>query len=286
MKYKIFVALLVLGVVLLTPACSKKKGKATIPLSLELSFDPPELKDASIVKMVYKWKPGPNFSLKGDYWVFVHFTDEKKNMYFQDDHKPPVPVSQWKPGQTITYERTVVLPEFFDIIDREYFKVKVTIGVWNPSTKESYDVFVKQYAIKINPMAEEIPFVNYKDGWYEEESNPEGTQIWRWASKTAICEVENPHKKVKIFIKGSYNSKATPDQKVRIYVNDHLLDEITEPEFTKVYEVSPELLGEGDVFIIKLESDKEFVPAQVFKGSKDTRSLAVLVNKIFVTLVE
>lgn len=285
MKKKLL-SLFIIGLLLLVPACSKKKEKVSIPLSLELSFQPSELMDASIVKMIYKWKPGPNFSLKGDYWVFVHFNDEKKNMYFQDDHKPPIPVEQWKPGEPVVYERTVVLPEFFDIVDREYFKVKVTIGIWDPQKGESYDVFVKEYSVKINPLAEEIPFVNYKDGWYEEESNPDGTVTWRWASKTAICEVENPKKKVKIFIKGSFNEKATPDQRVQIFVNDHLIDEIRETPFIKVYEVNPEILGNEDTFIIKLVSDKEFVPAEFFKESKDNRVLAVSINRIFVTLAE
>ena len=42
--------------------------------------------------------------------AFVHFLDSDKERMWTDDHDLPVPTSQWKPGQTIEYTKTMFVP--------------------------------------------------------------------------------------------------------------------------------------------------------------------------------
>ena len=41
--------------------------------------------------------------LSGRYGVFVHFLDADGELMWTDDHQPPTPTRQWKPGQPIEY---------------------------------------------------------------------------------------------------------------------------------------------------------------------------------------
>jgi hypothetical protein len=46
-----------------------------------------------------------------------------------DDHTPPVPTTQWKPGQTVEYTRTVFIPIFpyvGDAVGREHVVAEIT----------------------------------------------------------------------------------------------------------------------------------------------------------------
>ena len=44
--------------------------------------------------------------------MFVHFLDADRELMWTDDHEPPTPVRQWKPGATIEYTRTMFIPKF------------------------------------------------------------------------------------------------------------------------------------------------------------------------------
>jgi len=47
-----------------------------------------------------------------DYRVFVHFVDADEELMWTDDHFPPTPTTQWKPGQTIKYNRLLFVPVY------------------------------------------------------------------------------------------------------------------------------------------------------------------------------
>jgi hypothetical protein len=60
--------------------------------------------------------------------VFVHFTDPVGNIAFQNDHEPPIPVSQWKPGVQDIGPFTVRAPE------RAAGSYEVNMGLFQPTT--------------------------------------------------------------------------------------------------------------------------------------------------------
>ncbi|GEM_PF-2288067 len=264
---------------LVLPFCGKKENAKKLPVDLKLEFNPPQPKDAYILKMKYSWTAKPGFSLGDDYWVYVHFWDlHSKSMYLVDDHKPPVEFSRWRPGEEISYERVLVLPEYIEDIRGDSFPVNLSIGFYNPGTGDKIEVLRKNLKIKINP--EILPQKIYAEGWYGEETDSSG-RTWRWMSRVAVCRVENPRKVSFLYLEGFFPTRFLPDQKLRVFVNDKLLAEITEPTFKKLYEISPEMMGDGDEFILRFEAEKSFVPAQVSKDSTDKRELAVAFYKVF-----
>ena len=42
--------------------------------------------------------------------VMAHVIDADEELIWTDDHNPPTPTTEWKPGQTIQYTRTIFVP--------------------------------------------------------------------------------------------------------------------------------------------------------------------------------
>ncbi|MEI6613835.1 MAG: hypothetical protein WCL37_02975, partial [Chrysiogenales bacterium] len=51
--------------------------------------------------------------------------------------------------------------------------------------------------------------------------------------------------------------------------------------FSREYTISPEQMGVGDEFFLKIESDKVFIPAKVIPGSTDSRELGMQIFFIY-----
>ena len=66
----------------------------------------------SPLKVSYKFAVEQNASIPQDYLVFVHVLDDQGERLWGDDHSPTTPTSQWKPGQTVEYTRTVFVPNY------------------------------------------------------------------------------------------------------------------------------------------------------------------------------
>ena len=66
-------------------------------------------------------------------------------------------------------------------------------------------------------------------------------------------------------------------------INDALLDEFIpeEDHFSREYTITPQMMGDGDEFSLKIETDKVFVPAKVFPDSKDNRELGAQIFFIY-----
>src|SRR6478672_316807 len=78
--------------------------------SLTLSHDKAPL--GSPLDIHYKFVVAPDAHFAEDYRVMVHVVDADDELIFAFDHNPPTPTSQWKPGQTIEYTKTVFIPIF------------------------------------------------------------------------------------------------------------------------------------------------------------------------------
>src|SRR5687767_6863992 len=67
----------------------------------------------SPVDMTYRFAVAADApSFNESYWVFVHFLDTDGELMWTDDHQPPTPTTQWRPGETIEYTRTMFVPKF------------------------------------------------------------------------------------------------------------------------------------------------------------------------------
>ena len=76
--------------------------------SVSLNHDKTPL--GSPIDITYKFVVANDAQFTEDLRVMVHVVDADEELIFAFDHNPPVPTTQWKPGQTIEYTKTVFVP--------------------------------------------------------------------------------------------------------------------------------------------------------------------------------
>lgn len=277
---------LALGLLFLTAftACNRQKA-AIIP---RMNVNKKSAEMGTPVEVTYSFSTKQDYvALNKNLTVFVHFLDPKKVMRFQDDHLPPKPTSEWRPGGNYNYTRTVFIPR--NIPAGEY---RVVMGIYSPeqaqrivldakdSDHRSYDMGT--LLIEIPPTE---PIVQYGQGWYDPESAPgDITNHWRWTKKEAILKVRNPKADALLYA----NVDAVPEkfqepQTVTISVNNHPIDSFRvsgNQPLMKKYPVAKDLLGDNKLVEVKIAVDKTFVPASD-KNSRDTRELGVRVYQLY-----
>ena len=111
--------------------------------------------------------------------VFVHVVDTDEKLMWTDDHDPPTPTTQWKPGQTVEYVRTVFVPV------RPYIGgASIHVGLYSPTsqrrlTLSGQDTGQHSYnvaSLEILPQSEAV-FTVMKDGWHSAETPPNNDQV-------------------------------------------------------------------------------------------------------------
>ena len=287
MKIKFIVV--ILSIMLLTAFCSKKIDRKGIDLKLKLS--PETITDSLYLKMDYEFKTGKNFKKFGsDYSIFVHFWRvNSKEMLLQDDHLPLKKTTGWVANDSIKYSRLLFIPQFlneFDVDFEGYEELRLTVGLYNPKIQEKSIVLFEK-KINVQPASINAPEIVYDEGWNEIETNVNAKdqfdKSWRWTTAKSVCIIENPKKECTLIIKGGVNKTVFQDQKLIFKINDTLLDEFIpdEANFSREYTVTPQVMGTGDEFSLKIETDKVFVPANVFPNSKDNRELGAQIFFIY-----
>ncbi|MDH4218310.1 MAG: hypothetical protein OEY18_14750 [Candidatus Aminicenantes bacterium] len=279
----VFIALVL---TIISIQCKKKSQVQGI--SLEVTFSEEKLTDYLITDVQYKWKTGSDFQKMGqDMNVFVHFW-HNRNLLFQDDHIPEVPVPDWEPGKEYTYSRRIFIPEFIDEFDPEFKgeeTLRLSIGFFSPydrTDKSKQEVLERK--LKVYPPPLDTPEIIYEDGWYDLEINQEAfLERWRWTAKEAHCIIDNPKRDALLVIKGGINLEVLKDQKVLFMINDRILDEFIPEEsyFEKSYTINKEMLGESDEFFLTIATDKTFVPSQLIPNSNDERELGIQISFIY-----
>ena len=99
------------SLLMLTAGCRRNQNNEPAVATPSLSFSKDRVPIGSAVTLTYSSQVAPNASFDKNYYVFVHVLDPEGEQMWTDDHLPPVPTSQWKPGQTIEYSRTIFVPE-------------------------------------------------------------------------------------------------------------------------------------------------------------------------------
>ena len=265
-------------------ACSKRD--ATIIPKVSINKRSAEM--GTPVEVTYAFSTKPNYTaLRKDMTVFVHFIDPRNIRRFQDDHLPPKPTSEWRPGGNYNYTRTIFVPR--NIPAGEY---SVVVGIYTVSTGERIDLEAKKYGNRSYEMGKLLieippqePIFQYAQGWYDPESEPNDVgNYWRWTKKEAILKVKNPVSDALLYVKlDGVPERFTEKQLVTISVADHPVDTIpieSNLPVMKKYTVAKSLLGNGKMVDVKLAVDKTFSPADD-KVSKDTRELGIRVYQLY-----
>lgn len=250
--------------------------------------------DAAIgmpIEMAYRFVVAANApAFTEDDTVFVHFLDADGELMWTDDHEPPVPTTQWKPGQTIEYSRTMFIPKF------PYAgETSVVIGLYSRrsgsrvamagQTKGQREYHVASF--KLHPQTDNL-YVVFKDGWHETEVAEEATGLeWQWSKKTATLAFRNPMRDVLFyFLCDQPVTVLGAPQKVELRIGGNVIDSFVLPpgprELRKMNLTSAQL-GSGETVEITVALDRTFVPASTPQlKSTDSRELGIRVFRAYV----
>ena len=277
-------------VVLTGLAACRRKEAAAPPVatpSLTLSHDRAPL--GSPLDITYKFVVANDAKFTEDYRVLVHVVDADDELIFTFDHNPPTPTTQWKPGQTVEYTRTVFIPVYPYVGE-----ASIQVGLHSVSNQKRLPLAgedVGQFAYKVaklqlQPQTENV-FTVYKEGWHPAEvAEHNSTVEWQWTKKDATLSFKNPKKdSVFYFDVDNPGSVFNESQQVKVSLAGQVVDEFTlkpkEPELRKI-PLKAAQLGTDDVAELVISVDKTYVPAVVTSSSKDPRELGVRVFHAFV----
>ena len=269
--------------------CRRKEAPAP-PLatpSLTLSHDKAPL--GSPIDIHYKFVVAGDAKFPEDYRVMVHVVDADEQMIFAFDHNPPVPTTQWKPGQTIEYTKTVFIPIYPYVGE-----ASIQVGLHSTINQKRVplageDVGQRAYKvarIQLQPQTENV-FTVFKEGWHPAEvAEHNATVEWQWTKKDAVLSFKNPRKDCLFYLEldnpGSVFNEA---QQVQVALGGRVVDQFTlqpkQLELRKVPLTSAQL-GSADVAELVISVDKTYVPAVLNASSKDPRELGVRVFHAFI----
>jgi hypothetical protein len=272
-------------------ACSSAEDNATPVATPSVTLGTQTAAIGSPIEMQYRFAVAPNAPpFNSDYVVFVHFLDTDGELMWTDDHEPPTPVRQWKPGSTVEYTRTMFIPKFPYV-----GQARVEVGLYSPPGgdrlpltgqtrgQRSYEVANFEMRLQSDNL-----FVIFRDGWHETEVGGEGSGLeWQWSKKDATLSFTNPKRDVEVYLQLDQPVAAfqTP-QRVEIRVGSEAVDTFPlptgRPELRRI-KLSAGQLGTADTVELTVSVDRTFVPATVpGLKSNDPRELGIRVFRAFV----
>jgi hypothetical protein len=267
---------------------SKPSEPAVATATVTLSHD--RAPAASPIEITYKFVVAADAHFAEDYRVFAHVVDTDEEKMWDDDHNPPTPTSQWKPGQTIEYTRTIFVPIF-------PYVGEATVLVGLHSVKDQkrlvlsgQDMGQRSYKaarLQLLPQTENL-FTVSKDGWHPAEAASDNATVdWQWTKKEATLAFKNPKKDAVLYLDvDSPSPQLHGDQQVQVMLGGQPADQFTvtptDRQLRKI-KLPAAQMGSADMAELQIVVDKTFVPQQVTGGtSKDFRELGVRVFHAFV----
>jgi hypothetical protein len=244
----------------------------------------------SPIEITYKFVVADNATFSEDYRVFVHVVDTDEERMWDDDHNPPTPTSQWKPGQTVEYTRTIFVPIFPYVGD-----ATVQIGLHSLKDQRrlalaAEDVGQRAYRVarlQLLPQTENL-FTVFKEGWHPAEvAQINATIEWQWTKKEATLAFKNPKKDSVLYLEvDSPSPELHGAQVVQVVMGGQALEQFSlgpTERVLKTIKLPGSQMGAAEMAEVQIVVDKTFIPAQVSGGtSKDPRELGVRVFHAFV----
>ena len=275
---------LILGI---TASCAPSEDNAPQVATPSVTLGRASTSVGGPLEMTYRFavaQDAPPFA--EDLWVFVHFLDTDGELMWTDDHEPPTPSGQWKPGQTITYSRTVFVPKFPYV-----GRADIDIGIFSRRTGERISLKGESQGQRSYRVASfdlllpsDMVVVVYKDGWHSTEEGGNGRE-WQWSKKQGILAFRNPKKNVVLYLE--MDRVAAPlGAQVDVKIGDSVFDTFAlapDEHVLRKIRLSPEQLGPADTIEATITVDRTFVPAAIPElKSNDPRELGVRVFKAFI----
>ncbi|MGE5358783.1 MAG: hypothetical protein ACM3NQ_07160 [Bacteroidales bacterium] len=273
----------------LLAACSAKAPQEPAVARAAVSLSTARVPLGSPMELKYKFTVSPQGGkIDGDYRVFAHFVEAgSREMMWGDDHYPPIPTSQWKPGQVIEYSRTMFAPVYPYV-----GQARLEIGLYSAKGRrltidggvdrghQSFEVA----KLELLPQTENI-FLIYKEGWHPTEVAPDSASSeWQWTKKDAVLAFRNPKRDVLFYLQLDRPATAAGAPTVTVTSGDQVVDTfVADGEIMRKVPLTAAQLGSGDMVELKISVDKTFVPSLLpASNSHDSRELGVRVFHAFV----
>ena len=272
-------------------ACGEAEDTTPPVANLQVSLSRPKVALGSPVEVTYKITVDQNAPSLGQRRVFAHFLDADDELMWTDDHDPPTPSTEWKPGQTIEYTRSMFIPSYPYV-----GAAKIVAGLYSPANNERLklsnedrgDRSYKVVDFELLPQTENI-FVIYKDGWHPAEVITEGAARteWQWTKKESTIAFRNPKRDVVLVLQLD-NPATGPNaaQNVTVSIGGQTITTIplsSQPAQVQKFPITAAQLGTGDMVEIKFTADKTFVPAlEASMKSGDPRELGARFFHVFI----
>jgi hypothetical protein len=268
----------------------RQEEPPTPPLATpSVALSRPQAALGSPIDITYRFAVASDASFTQDYRVMLHVVDVDDVLMWTDDHYPPVPTTQWKPGQNIEYTRTVFVPVYPYVGE-----AALQIGLHSTRdqkrvTLSGDDAGQRAYRVgtlQLLPQTENV-FVVFKDGWHPAEVAEHDAMVeWQWTKKDATLAFRNPQKDCMFYLDvDNPGGVFTETQTVEIRAGDQAVDRFTLAPAGQVLRKIPltvAQLGSGAMVELHIDVDKTFVPALLSPQSKDPRELGVRVFHAFV----
>ena len=276
--------------VLLAAACGRTPQPETPLATPSVTLARSDAAIGMPIEMKYRFIVSPNApAMTDDDMVFVHFLDTDSELMWTDDHEPPVKTSQWKPGQTIEYSRTMFVPKF------PYSgETRVELGIYSPKsgvrvplTGETRGQQAYQVAkFTLHPQTDNL-YVVFKDGWHETEVAEDATGVeWQWSKRNATLAFRNPMRDALFYFQCDQPVQALGDQHVELRIGPAVIDSFNLPpgqrELRK-FDLTRAQLGNAETVEVTVAVEKTFVPASINQlKSTDSRELGIRVFRAYV----
>jgi len=244
----------------------------------------------SPLEITYKFVVANDAHFDQDLLVMVHVVDADEEMMWADDHKPPVPTTQWKPGQTVEYTRTVFVPIYPYVGE-----ASIQMGLYSTTTQKRQplkgeDMGQRAYKVarlQLLPQTENV-YTVFKDGWHPAEVAEHNASVeWQWTKKEATLAFKNPKRDAIFYLEADNpGSVFVEQQQVMVSVGGQPVDQFTmspKQQVLRKISLSSAQLGSNDMVELQIGVDKTFVPALMPGAkSKDPRELGIRVFHAFI----
>jgi hypothetical protein len=244
----------------------------------------------SPIEITYRFVVANDAKFEEDYRVFAHVVDTDEERMWDDDHNPPIPTTQWKPGQTVEYTRTIFVP-IFPYVGEASFQIGLhSLKDQRRLVLAAQDVGQRAYSVarfQLLPQTENL-FTVFGDGWHPAEvAQINATVEWQWTKKEATLSFKNPKKDSVFYLElDSPSPELHGAQNVQIVMGGQAVEQFSlgpTDRFLKKIRLPANLMGTADMAELHIVVDKTFIPSQVSGGaSKDPRELGVRVFHAFI----
>ncbi len=270
--------------------CRRKETPAPPMATPSLTVNRDKVPLGSPIDVTYKFTVANDTKFTEDFRVMVHIVDSDRELMFTFDHNPPVPTTQWKPGQTVEYTRTEFIPIYPYVGE-----ATVELGLYSLQNQRRLplggdDAGQRAYKVSklvLQPQTENV-FTVFKDGWHPAEGAPHNPSVeWQWTKQVATLAFKNPKKDCTFYLDVDHPSNVFREpQQVQVTLGGDVVDQFALNEGQELLRKIPlkaAQFGTGEMAELRISVDKTYVPALLnVANNKDPRELGVRVFHAFV----